>query len=135
MSRFNDSLVDILSVFGTDLWKAEGIKAFPRGITPNVLPSEYLLITILLSGEPLNRASISGVVLIEIHTSILSIPIRSAVIADKLDTYLVHKSFKTGSGVTQFGVAAMEDRGIDQGHSERHKSMYSISFNHFGVTQ
>jgi hypothetical protein len=133
LSRFADLIEDVFSIFAQDSWAQERIRIFPLGVVPKEFPPEYLIMTLLSTGETLNRASLSGLLLLDGFTQIKAAPTRIMAVADKLDTFLVHKSFSTGSGVTQFGIATMEDRGIDRNKSGLHRFLYSIPFNHFGV--
>lgn len=133
--RYVNMCKDIFSVFAQHSWIAEKIPIMPHHTLPTIQNMEYVTFTMLPSKAPLNPNSLSGLLVLEIFTPVSKMPMRALEIADKLDGYLVNKSFKTGEGVTQFLTSAIEDRGIaiDTANSGLCRTLYSIPFNHYGV--
>lgn len=132
MAKFNDSQDDVFSVFNSVGWQTEGIPTYPVNFVIGK-PTEYIQVSIIAGGEGINLVSTSGQVIIDIFIAAGKGPNRGTLIADRLDTYLVGKSFKTGAGTTQFQKSALTTIGQDKANPALFRMMYSISFNHFGV--
>jgi hypothetical protein len=134
MGKYTSSQTDIFSVFDSAGWKAEGIHTFPADYQGSGLGSEFVKISIIPSGAGVNRASISGLVIIDIFTPAGLGPNRQNVIADKLDTYLQNKFLNTASGgTTQFFSSALKPLGQDKANPSLSRSSYEIPFKFFGV--
>lgn len=133
MAKYSNLLDDVYSVFGTNEWSGESILTFPENFTGNVPGKEYIRVHILPNGEGINLQSVSGQVIIDIFVPAGGGPSRVSTIADRLDIYLVGKSINTGSGVTQFQNSSLSNFGPDKANGGLFRSMYSISFNYFGV--
>lgn len=133
MSKYAQLQLDVFSIFAQPSWAAENIKTFPSGVLVKDA-AEYIRISVLPTGNPLNSKSASGLIIVEIFTAANIGPMRAFVIADKLDQFLLGKSIPTGTSVTQFSdKSSLSPRGIDPVNSNLIKSNFSISFNHFGA--
>lgn len=134
MGRYEAVQKDIFSVFNQNAWKNEGIKTYPANflvVDPGI---EYIRVSIIPSGQGINRFSLSGVLIVDIFTSAGNGPQRTSLIADKLDQYLLGKSLKTTSdGLTQFQISSLQFVGLDKHNTNLYRSIYTIPFNYFGV--
>lgn len=124
----------ILAIFGTSGWNAEAIKTFPANFVAVGSGSEFIRVSIVPGGEGINLNSVSGVLIIDIFVSAGMGLKRSSVIADRLDSYLVGKSFTTSSGVLQLAGSGLAHKGVDKDDPSLHRSAYTVSFNFFGVS-
>lgn len=133
MGKYEIITRDILSVFGSTTWNNEGIKAFPSNYIGTNAGDKYVRVHVLPSGAGLTRSSVSGQVLIDIFTPAGKGPLDAALIADRLDAYLVGRSKRLSKGTIQFGQASsMSHNGTDKANAALHNSSYAISFNYFG---
>jgi hypothetical protein len=123
---------DVYSVFNSNEWKAENIKTFPTNFVAMNTNDEFIRVSVIPSGKPIDRYSLAGILIIDIFTAAGSGTRRAMIIADTLDSYLVNKSKNTGSSVTQFGISSMSHTGPDKALPVIHKSTYTINFNFFG---
>ena len=133
MGKYEALETDVFSVFSTNQWKAENIKTYPVNFVTVNPGSEFIRVSVLPSGEGVDIRSISGIFIVDIFTSAGNGPRRSSLIADKLDQYLVGKSFSASSGTTQFHNSNMRHVGLDADNPSLFRSIYQIPFNHFGV--
>lgn len=135
MGKYSNLNSDIYSVFSTDIWKAEKIVTRPSNFVGLDKPSEFIRVSVIPSGTGLNRKSVSGVLIIDIFTQAGGGPKRSAIIADKLDSYLSGKSLSTTAGTTvQFPESsAMDLKGNDKDNPALYRVAYTIPFNYFEV--
>jgi hypothetical protein len=132
MGKYSDLTSDIFSVFASNAWVAENIKVVPSDFVGG--GETHVRATAVASGKSANRASVSGILILEIFTSAGAGPKEANTIADKLDTYLENQSLQTTSGgLTQFGTSSMADTGRDRHNSSLSTSRYEIPFNFFGV--
>jgi hypothetical protein len=136
MGKYTNMTKDIFLVFGSDSWKAENIKTYPSDFTTLKSGDEFIRVTVIPSGRqaanPLQSSS--GMLMVEIFTPAGSGPNRTNAIADKLDTYLVGKTFKSSeSGTTQFGPSYLSGGGLDQVNPNLYRVVYTNHFNYFGV--
>lgn len=133
MGKYTDLEKDVYSVFSSNEWKAEDIKTFPTNfVVMNTTNDEFIRVSVIPSGKPINRYSLAGILIIDIFTAAGSGTRRASIIADTLDNYLLDKSRNTGSGVTQFGISSLTHMGPDKALPILHKSTYTINFNFFG---
>jgi hypothetical protein len=133
VGKFADLERDVFSVFSHANWKLEKIPTHPSNFQAQ--DPEYIRVTPIAGGQPLNRSSASGVLNIDIFIAAGKGPNRATVIADKLDGFLVAKSFSlSGRGVTQFEHSSLTPLGIDPENRALARFLYSIPFNHYGVT-
>lgn len=133
MGKYTDLEKDVYSVFSSNEWKAEDIKTFPTNfVVMNTTNDEFIRVSVIPSGKPINRYSLAGILIIDIFTAAGSGTRRASIIADTLDNYLLDKSRNTGSGVTQFGISSLTHIGPDKALPILHKSTYTINFNFFG---
>jgi hypothetical protein len=130
MSKFNTVQDDVFSVFGSVGWLTENIPTYPVNFV-TTKATEYIRVSVISNGKGINLASTSGQVLIDIFIAAGKGPSRGTLIADKLDSYLVGKSLKTGSGTTQFQDSALTTVGQDKDNPALFRMIYSISFNYF----
>lgn len=133
MGKYVALETDVFSVFSTNQWKAENIKTYPINFVTINPGAEFIRVSVISSGEGVDIKSISGVLIIDIFTSAGNGPRQSSLIADKLDQYLVGKSFSTGNGTTQCHNSTMKHVGLDADNPSLFRSIYQIPFNHFGV--
>jgi hypothetical protein len=133
MGKYADLEKDVYSVFSSNEWKAEEIKTFPTNfVVMNTTNDEFIRVSVIPSGKPIDRYSLAGILIIDIFTAAGSGTRRASIIADTLDSYLTNKSKNTGSGLTQFGISSLAHLGADKALPVIHKSTYTISFNFFG---
>lgn len=134
MGKYERLNKTILAIFGTAEWNAEGIKAFPSNFI-GVNPGEvYIRVNVIPSGPGLNKASVSGQILIDIFTPAGKGPLDAALVADRLDAHLVGKSKMIENCLVQFlESSSMSLKGLDKGNPSLSKALYAISFNYFGV--
>lgn len=119
---------DIFSIFASPAWKANSIETVPTN-NVNKDNKEFIRVSIVDSSAPINRNSISGLVLIDIFAPAGVGPKRINTIADLLDGFLVNKTI----GKTQFGLSHTNDIKPDSANSSLATSRYSITFNYFEV--
>ena len=132
MGKYTRLTQDILSLFGTSTWVAEGIKVVPQNFVGDTVVTEYLRVSVVPSGAGVNGSSTSGLLLIDIFSPVGSGPSRSAALADKLDSYLLGKSFNTGvsGSITQISKTS-NFRITGTGESTYCHAIYQVQFNHF----
>jgi hypothetical protein len=124
---------DVYSVFNSIEWKAENIKTFPTNfVVMNTTNDEFIRVSVIPSGKPINRYSLAGILIIDIFIAAGSGTRRAMIIADTLDKYLLDQSKKTGTGTTQFGISSLVHNGPDKALPIIHKSTYTIDFNFYG---
>ena len=134
MGKYQDLQNDLFSIFDTDAWKAEGIKTHPSNFVMVNSGSEFIRVSAIPGGQGLNLSSVSGIFVVDIFISAGNGPKRISFIADKLDDYLVGKTFSTGTtGVTQLKNSSLSLNGVDKDNPSLYRATYSIPFNHFGV--
>jgi len=124
---------DVFAIFAQPSWSAQLIDTFPSDVLVKD-STEYIRVTVLPQAPAINSKSASGLLMIEIFTSANKGPMRAAVIADKLDQFLLAKSIATGTSVTQFDrLSNLSPSGTDKDNTSLVKSTFSVLFNHFGV--
>jgi len=134
MGKYTNLDSDVYSVFGTVGWKAEKIKTHPSNFIAIDTSTEFIRVSIIPSGNGVNRRSISGVLIIDIFTPSGSGPQRPSAIADKLDTYLSSKQLIVSSGIViQFGNSTLGNTGNDKDNKALFRVAYTIPFNYFEV--
>ena len=134
MTKFARLQTDVFSIFASNLWTAEGIKTYPQNTVIIDKLNEFVRVSIVSSGEGLNKNSVSGLIIAEIFYPAGNGPSRGAAIADKLDKHLSQKSISTTSGATtQLFVSSLVYNGVDRDNPSLVKSTFSIPFLHFGV--
>lgn len=134
MGKYQNLESDLFSIFNTDAWKAEDIKTYPSNFIAVNTGSEFIRVSAIPGGQGLNLSSVSGILVVDIFISAGNGPKRISLIADKLDDYLVGKTFSTGSaGTTQLKNSSLSLNGVDKDNPSLYRATYSIPFNHFGV--
>ncbi len=134
MERYARLEADVFSVFSSNAWKLENIKTYPNNFVAVSTGSEFLRISVIPSGQSLNRSSASGIVIVDIFTQAGNGPHRTSLLADKLDSYLLCKSLSTAeNGVTQFNISSLSFVGIDKENNSLYRATYTIPFNYYGV--
>jgi hypothetical protein len=131
MGRFSKLQDSIFSVFGSAAWKAKNIATFPSSYI-NVDNIEYIRVSIVPSGNPLNRQSVAGVMLVDIFSSAGKGPKAFNRLADQLDEFLLDKSVMVLNDCVQFGKGYLGEILPDSNRSFS-RVRYSIPFNYFGV--
>ena len=134
MGKYTKLQDDIFSIFSDAAWVAEDLKTYPTDFVANDSTSEFIRVNIIASGDGINLSSISGILMIEIYVSAGRGPSRANFIADRLDVYLVGKSFDNAApSSTQFMNSSMSYVGRDADNQALSRYHYSIPFNYFGV--
>jgi len=134
MGKYANLQKDIFSIFDLATWRAQLIKTYPSNFIASDSGNEFIRISIIPGGTGINLNSISGILIVDIYIDSGSGPNRGAVIADKLDQFLVGKSVSlTNGAVTQFDNSAMSPIGTDKDNPTIYQFAYSIPFNYFGV--
>lgn len=134
MGKYTTLQNDIFSIFASAEWEAESLKTYPTDMVAVNAGTEFIRVNIIADGEGLNVSSVSGILSIDIFVSAGQGPKRANLIADRLDTYLVGKSFQTGApNSTQFLNSSMSFYGRDPDDQSLSRYNYSIPFNYFGV--
>lgn len=132
MGKYSDLQNDAFSVFNSNAWKAENIKTFPDNFVAIGQGSEFIRVSIISRSPSVNLDSVAGVFIIDIFTSAGNGPKQAALIADKLDQYLVGKNISTQSGAgTQLLYSTLDSRGLDKDNPTLFRSVYTIPFNYF----
>jgi len=130
VGKYTDGLFSVYHVFDTDAFKAESLKVFPSNFDGDKGEPPFLRFTVVPGGPPLNAASTSGVLLVEIFTAWGVGPTPANQIADILDKHLQRKTV----GTTQFFVSSADKQERDKQNEGLARMFYSIPFAHFGVT-
>jgi hypothetical protein len=134
MGKYTALQLDVFSVFASQAWQDGMILTVPDNVVQGADGKDYIRVSVLASGKGANRASTSGLVLIDIFTSAGNGPSAAAAIADKLDDFLANKQLATSSsGVTQFGSSSFAPEGADPANATLFRSTFTIPFNYFGV--
>lgn len=134
MDRYVRALSDVFSIFGSAEWVTENIFTIPTGIDPENPGSEYIRVSVIPSGKALNRASLTGILLIDIFTPRNKGPLRTMEIADKLDDYLQNKTVNLlDSASTQFLSSSLGTVTRDRDNATLNMTLYSIPFSYYGV--
>jgi hypothetical protein len=92
MGKYTALQSDVYSVFAKPAWLTEGIKTIPENYLATALGNEYLRVNLVTSsnlGYANLTGSLSGQIIVDIFVKAGDGLNRTAVIADKLDTYLV----------------------------------------------
>lgn len=133
MGKYGATQENVYSVFNSAEWKAEAIKTYPSNFIVVNPGGEYLRVSVIPSGKGINLKSLSGVIIVDIFTSAGNGPSRTYAIADKLDQYLVGKSFDLVAGsCVQLKESSLALVGIDSDNTSLYRSSYTIPFNLFG---
>lgn len=134
MGKYTALETDIYSVFHqVGGWPTTGIDTHPVNFVPPQPASRFIKVAILPSDDGVNINSVSGIIMIDIFTSAGNGQTDAFDIADKLDTYMVGKTFNVGSGSTQCGKSAVRPEGIDKDNPALYRTTYTIPFNYYGV--
>jgi hypothetical protein len=135
MGKHTQATMDVFSIFGSVAWTTAfgANKTFPQEYTGG--GDEFIRVSVVLSGKGVNRASSSGVLIIEIYTTAGLGPERQNFIADLLDSFLENKSVLTaGNNRTQFQNSTLMPQGTDKANPALAKARYELPMNYFGVT-
>ena len=135
MGKYLSTQEDVFEIFNSQSWKSENIKTYPSNFVAINPGNEFVRVSIIPSGNSVNINSVSGVVILDIYTPAGNGPTRTSVIADKLDQYLVGKSFLGENTRTQLMSSSFNLLGPDKDNPALYRSSYTIPFNHFGVSQ
>lgn len=131
MDKYSALMTSVFSVFDQAGWKSENIKTFPSDYVAIDAGNEFLRVTIIPSGQALNRLSVSGILMIDVFTAAGNGPKRAMLLADKLDTYLQNKTIAATGGNVQFGESAVRPLGKDTANPSLTRHSYTIPFNLF----
>jgi hypothetical protein len=132
MGKYVNLEQDVFSVFASADWLNEDIKTFPTNYIAVNSGNEFIRVSVIPSGKPINRDSLAGILIIDIFIPAGAGTRRAMGIADTLDKYLVDKSKQTSTGVTQFGISSLVHNGLDKALLSLHRSTYTIAFNFYG---
>jgi hypothetical protein len=134
MDKYSIVVQDVLSIFGTPSWKAEGIKTFPANFVAIEPGNEYVRVTVIPGGRGLNPRSLSGILIIDIFIPAGNGQKRASFIADKLDKYLDCKTLSASSAYSiQCARSSLTFSGLDADNPSLYRATYTIPFNLFGV--
>lgn len=131
MSKYYSVLENIYSVFELTAWKNLNIKTFPSNYVGIYNDQDFIRVTVLPNSDCVNRASISGIIIIDIFVKAGLGPKAIALIADYLNDFLENKTFKINSGNTQLYNSTLSLSGIDSDNSALYRAIYTIPFKHF----
>jgi hypothetical protein len=124
---------NLYSLFATPAWQAEAINTFPENFVGDG-GTEYIRVSIVAGDEAINSNSVSGQIQIEIFVPAGYGPTRATQIADKLEQYLVGKTFRVTAGKsTQFFPSNLAGTGSDRDNPALYRMLYTLPFKHFGV--
>jgi hypothetical protein len=129
MGRFTQTLSGATGVFGTEEWKATKIETQPENYKARVGQSEYIRVTSLMSNKPINRRSVSGLLVVDIFVETARGPRRGSEIADLLDSFLANKSFAATDGMVQFLTPAYQAIGEDKDLPSLYHYSFTVPFN------
>lgn len=124
----------VLSIFALPEWKALGISTVPSNYVKVDSSKEFIKVHVVPANNGVNLTSKAGLLLIDIYTSAGKGPLASFKIADKLDEFLVGKSYTTSEGVTQLSNSSVAPGQLDRDNPSLYRVLFSIPFNHFGVS-
>lgn len=135
MGKYSDVYAHVYSVFGSSQWQTEGIRTVPSNFLGESSATGYIRVNVVASGRSdTNKLdSVTGQVLIDIFVTAGEGTQSFTVIADKLDNYLVGKSFQTSDRTTQFYTSSLSSIGNDPDNPALYRMLYSIPFSYFGV--
>lgn len=133
MGKFLDLESVVYSIFGSQSWKNENIPTYPLNLVKNDSNKEYIRISIIPGSQSVNINSSSGVLIIDIFTDYNTGTKAYFKIADKLDSYLVNKSFFKNKYALQLGTSSLAPSGQDPETRSLFRAQYTINFNFFGV--
>ncbi len=125
MSRYLSVEKGVYAVFGSSEWIAEAIPTYPSNFLAKV--NEYIRVSIIPGNVGANRASISGVVIIDIFVPSNSGSHRAFEIADKLDSYLCNKTHNN----VQFQTSTIGEGKVDKVNPALYRVGYTIPFNFY----
>jgi hypothetical protein len=131
MGKYAEAATGILSIFSAS--ELASLNLYPSNFE-NISGDEYLRISIIPSSKGVNKYSISGLVNIDIFSTLGKGPKRFHIISDILDAYLVGKSKIAGGGVVQFFNSALDLKGQDKDNPTLYRALYSIPF-YFNVSE
>lgn len=132
MNRYAEMTEAVLSVFGTPAWTSEKIPAVPANWVPKDVERTFIRIDVL-PGSGADLTSLRGQVIIDIFSPAGESTRLAVSIADKLDKFLLGKSFTTASGVVQCLRSAFSNSGLDRDNSSLWRSNYVIDVAFHGV--
>ena len=133
MGRYDALYRDIYSIFSSTNWIAEGIATFPNNYTQTDMPTEFIRVSVVASGES-NVLQKSGQLMIDIFFPTGGGEMRAIQIADKLDTYLANKVVAMSEGSnTQFMSSSLTSMGVDRDNASLYRHLYTLPFNYYGV--
>ena len=134
MQKYENTLTQIFSIFGSPAWKSQNIKTYPSNYVAKDASSEFIRVSVIPNGKGINLKSISGLLIIDIFASAGDGPKRLFQIADKLDEYLCGKTVKTESlSKVQMRESSISSSKIDEDNPTLSRVSYSIPFSYFGV--
>ena len=134
MNKYTRLQRTVEAVFASSAWQDEELPVVPSNWTPKNPGTTYLRLSVASGGKGVNLLSTSGQVIIDIFTPAGSGPIPATTIADKLDTYLVGKSFQTETGLLQCFESSLVEHGQDAVNPALARSVYAVNFHFNGVT-
>jgi hypothetical protein len=132
MSKYVSVEKGVYSVFGSTDWVAEKIPTYPSNFIAKV--NEYIRVSIIPSSSGANRASVSGILIIDIFTPANGGSHRAFEVADKLDKYLAQKTRKADEGTVQFQTSTLNKGELDKANPLLFRTSYTIPFNYFEST-
>lgn len=134
MGKFVDLEREIFNLIEANKAAFVNVKVYPANFVSVNPGNNFLRVTVISTGSGINLKSVSGLLTVDIYVPVGEGPRNTSLIADKIDTYLVGKSYNTsGNGTLQFGNSALAPGSVDRDSPSLYRSTYSIPFNFYGV--
>jgi hypothetical protein len=130
MGKFWNTQEKIFSVFASQNWENEKIKVVPSNFTKIDGNSEFLRVSVIMTGLGINRKSLSGLVIIDIFTKAGFGPKRALELADLVEKYFSSKSFGASKYSVQFSQGVYSEVGLDSENLSLFRSTYSLPFSY-----
>lgn len=134
MGKYASLETDIYSIFDLPAWQAENLKIYPANFVGINTGDTFIRLSIIPSSTGVNRASVSGILLLDIFVPSNVGTKTHFSIADKLDTYLASKTISHSTGTaTQFGSSTVSAGKADSDNPSLYRTTYTIPFSYFEV--
>jgi hypothetical protein len=134
MGKFVNLETEIFNLIEANKAEFNPVRVYPANFVSVNPGDKFLRVTVIPTGPGINLRSVSGLLTVDIYLPVGEGPRNTSLIADKIDTYLVGKSYSTtGGGTMQFGNSTLAPGSIDRDSPSLYRSTYTIPFNFYGV--
>ena len=139
MGKYSALTTDLYSIFASQKWKDENIKAYPAefvhsGGVVECLRFNAISQSRLEHNRNLNIQSLTGLLIVEIFIPAGLGSSRADAIADILDKHFAGRTIQNSvSGNTQLLSSTLAPRGLDKVNKALQLYQYSLPFNYYGV--